>query len=122
MTKNKYEQQRDENVRKIQDHFKSLGITLLSHQVRDALSNKPKGKGKKIVSNKPGSDLDYDPTSNIDNHSDTDDDSNHEVRCNNWAINNVRTVYFKHVQHFHHVIYLRFLSYIINNMYVSLDR
>jgi hypothetical protein len=42
MTKTKYEQDRDENVRKVQERFKTLGIPLLSQEVRDILSKKEK--------------------------------------------------------------------------------
>lgn len=89
MTKTQYEQDRDDNVRTIQQHFSSLGIPLLAQEVREVLSKKEKGKGKTVVSDKTVSDNDYDPSSDIDNHSDSDDDYdddlnnevNTEVRC-----------------------------------------
>ena len=76
MGKTNYEQQRDANVKRVQDVFKSLGIAVLSQQVRDDISIKEKGKAKRVVSVKPSSDNDneYDPTSDIDNQSDSDDD------------------------------------------------
>jgi hypothetical protein len=76
MGKTNYEQQRDANVKRVQDVFKSLGIDVLSQQVRDDISIKEKGKAKRVVSDKPSSDNDneYDPTSDIDNQSDSDDD------------------------------------------------
>jgi hypothetical protein len=95
MTKTKYEQDRDENVRKVQERFKTLGIPLLSQEVRDILSKKKKRKEKRLISDKPSSDNDYDPSSDIDNQSDSDDDYdddlnnevNAEVRCITWPIN-----------------------------------
>lgn len=71
-----YEQQRDANVKRVQDVFKSLGIPVLAQQVRDVISKKEKGKAKRVVFDKPSSDNDndYDPTSDIDNQSDSDDD------------------------------------------------
>lgn len=60
---------------------------MLKQCVKDAY--KQKDKGKKVVSDIPESDKDYDPTSNIDIQSDSDDDSdadltnevNDEARC-----------------------------------------
>jgi hypothetical protein len=40
MTKSQYEVDRDERVRNIQEHFKSLGIPILAQEVRDVLSKK----------------------------------------------------------------------------------
>jgi hypothetical protein len=40
MSKTKYEQERDENVRNIQKHFTSLGIPVLAEQVRDVFSKR----------------------------------------------------------------------------------
>ena len=74
MPKPKYEQERDENVKKVQNVFKSLGILVLAQTVRDVISKGKKGKGKRLVSNKPESDIKYGPSSNIDNQSDCDDD------------------------------------------------
>jgi hypothetical protein len=54
----------------------SLGIPLLTKEVRDAFTKKEKALLKTLVSDKPNSNIDYDPTSNIDNHFDSDDDSN----------------------------------------------
>ena len=64
MTKSKYEQQRDENVQNIRDVFKSLGIEVLAQTVSD---------------DKQGSDIDYDPCSEIDNKSDSDDESDDDL-------------------------------------------
>jgi hypothetical protein len=94
MSKTKYEQERDENVRNIQKHFMSLGIPVLAQQVRDVFLKKEKSKPKTVVSNILDSDIDYDPSSDIDN-SDSDHDSddlnndevNTKVRCITWAIN-----------------------------------
>jgi hypothetical protein len=72
MIKTKYEQARDENVRKIQEHFLSLGIPILAQDVRDAFSKKQKGKGKTVESDKTESDIDYDPSSDIDNQAGSD--------------------------------------------------
>ena len=85
MPKNKYAQERDENVKKVQDVFKSLGIPVLAQTVRDVFSKGKEGKGKRLVSDKPESDIEYDPSSDIDNQSDSDDDDlntevNTEVR------------------------------------------
>jgi hypothetical protein len=44
MTKTKYEQARDDNVRKIQEHFVSLGIPILAQDVRDVFFQKAKGQ------------------------------------------------------------------------------
>jgi hypothetical protein len=46
MTKNKYEQQRDENVKKIQEVFKSLGIPILAQEVIDGLAKNKRAKGR----------------------------------------------------------------------------
>jgi hypothetical protein len=102
MSKTKYEQERDENVRNIQKHFTSLGIPVLAQQVRDVFSKKEKGKPRTVVSDIPDSDIDYDPSSNIDN-SDSDHDSddlnndevNTEVRCITWAINKFMVCLFQ---------------------------
>nr|CAZ96157.1 conserved hypothetical protein [Saccharum hybrid cultivar R570] len=82
MSKTKYEQERDENVRNIQKHFMSLGILVLAQQVRDVFSKKEKGKPRTVVSDIPDSDIDYDPSSDIDNSDndhDSDDLNNDEV-------------------------------------------
>ena len=82
--KTKYERERGENVKKVHDVFKSLGILVLAQTIRDVISKGKKGKGKRLVSNKPESDIKYGPSSNIDNQSnsddDYDDDLNTEVR------------------------------------------
>ena len=84
MPKTKYEQERDENVKKVHDFFKSLGIPVLAQTVRDVISKGKEGKGKRLVSDKPESNIEYDPSSDIDNQSysddDYDDDLNTEVR------------------------------------------
>ena len=85
MPKNKYAQERDENIKKVQDVFKSLGIPVLAQTVRDVFSKGKEGKGKRLVSDKSESDIEYDPSSDIDNQSDSDDDDlntevNTEVR------------------------------------------
>lgn len=95
MTKTKYEQEREENVKHVQEVFKSMGIPLLAQTVIDVFSKKEKGKGKRLVSDNPESDNDYDPSSDIDNQSDSDDDYdddlnnevNTEVRCITRPIN-----------------------------------
>ena len=74
MPKNEYEQERDENVKKLHDVFKSFGIPVLAQTVRDVISKGKEGKGKRLVSDKPESDIEYDPSSNIDNQSGRDDD------------------------------------------------
>ena len=74
MPKTKYEQERDENVKKVHDVFKSFGIPVLAQTVRDVISKGKEGKGKRLVSDKPESDIEYDPSSDIDNQSDSDDD------------------------------------------------
>ena len=75
MPKTQYELQRDQNIKKVQDVFMSLGIPMLSKTVRNAFSKCEKeGKGKSLVSGKPDSDNEYDPSSDIDNKSDSDDD------------------------------------------------
>ena len=95
MPKTKYEQERDENVKKIQDVFKSLGIPVLAQTVRDVISKGKEGKGKRLVFDKPESNIEYDPSFDIDNQSDSDDNSdddlnnevNTEVRWITWTIN-----------------------------------
>jgi hypothetical protein len=79
MTKNKYEQQRDANVQNIRDVFKSFGIDLLASEVSAAFTKKQKGKAKAVDTGKPESDTEYDPGSEIDNQSESDDDLANEV-------------------------------------------
>jgi hypothetical protein len=106
MTKNKYEQQRDENVKKIQEVFKSLGIPILAQEVIDGLAKKQKGKGKAVATENPGSDHDYDPSSEIENETDSDDECdddlhvevNTQVRCITWPISKF-LVSLKHELH-----------------------
>jgi len=85
MTKTQYELDRDERVRDIEEHFKSLGIPILPQEVRDVISKKEKCKRKTVVSDNSDSDKEYDPSSDIDNQSESDDDLNNEdnteVRC-----------------------------------------
>jgi hypothetical protein len=86
---------RNENVKHVQEVFKSLGIPMLAQTVRDVISKGKEGKGKRLVSDKPESDIEYDPSSDIDNQSDSsndyDDDLNTEVntkvRCITSPIN-----------------------------------
>ena len=47
---------------------------MLAQTVRDVISKGKEGKGKRLVSNKPESDIEYDPSSDIDNQSNSDDD------------------------------------------------
>ena len=92
MTKTQYELDRDERVRDIEEHFKSLGIPILPQEVRDVISKKEKCKRKTVVSDNSDSDKEYDPSSDIDNQSESDDDLNNEdnteVRCITRPINN----------------------------------
>ena len=92
MTKTQYELDRDERVRDIEEHFKSLGIPILPQEVRDVISKKEKCKRKTVVSDNSNSDKEYDPSSDIDNQSESDDDLNNEdnteVRCITRPINN----------------------------------
>jgi len=88
MNKQQYELERDQRVSEIKDVFKSLGLSVLAHEVRDVFSKKEnKGKRKSVDSDKPESDLDYDPTSDNDKQSNSDDDNdlinevNPQVRC-----------------------------------------
>ena len=74
MPKTKYEQERDENVNKVHYVFKSLGISVSAQTVRDVISKGKEGKGKRLVFDKPEPDIEYDPSSDIDNQSDSDDD------------------------------------------------
>ena len=74
MPKTKYEQERDENVKKVHDVFKSLGIPVLAETVSAAFSKGKEGKGNSLVSDKLESGIEYDPSSDIDNQSDSDDD------------------------------------------------
>ncbi|KAG2571841.1 hypothetical protein PVAP13_7KG121921 [Panicum virgatum] len=78
MTKTQYELDRDERVRDIEEHFKSLGIPILPQEVRDVISKKEKCKRKTVVSDNSDSDKEYDPSSDIDNQSESDDDLNNE--------------------------------------------
>ena len=95
MAKTKYEQERDANVKAVQEVFKSFGIAVLAQTVSDVFSKQKGGKGKRLVSDNPKSDTEYDPSSNIDNQSDSDDNSdddlnnevNTEVRWITWTIN-----------------------------------
>ena len=92
MTKTQYELDRDERVRDIEEHFKSLGIPILPQEVRDVISKKEKCKRKIVVSDNSDSNKEYDPSSDIDNQSESDDDLNNEdnteVRCITRPINN----------------------------------
>ena len=92
MTKTQYKLDRDERVRDIEEHFKSLGIPILPQEVRDVISKKEKCKRKTVVSDNSDSDKEYDPSSDIDNQSESDDDLNNEdnteVRCITRPINN----------------------------------
>ena len=92
MTKTQYELDRDERVRDIEEHFKSLGIPILPQEVRDVISKKEKCKRKTVVSDNSDSDKEYDPSSDIDNQSESYDDLNNEdnieVRCITRPINN----------------------------------
>ena len=74
MPKTKYEEERDNNVKKVHDFFKSLGIPVLAQTVRDIFSKGKEGKGKRLVSDKPEFNIEYDPSSDIDNQFDSDDD------------------------------------------------
>jgi hypothetical protein len=66
-----------------------MGIPILAQEVRDGLTKQKKCKGKKVVSDKTDLDHDYDPSYDIDNQSESDDDceddlineDNIEVRC-----------------------------------------
>jgi hypothetical protein len=121
MTKSQYEVDRDERVRNIQEHFKSLGIPILAQEVRDVLSKKEKRK-RKTVDKKDG-DHDYDPSSDIDSQSDTDDDShddcddelinldNTKVRCITRATNNYCVSLFNHELHCNYLLYFALVPY-----------
>ncbi|AQK43536.1 hypothetical protein ZEAMMB73_Zm00001d025330 [Zea mays] len=86
MEKTKYEVARDETVKHVQQVFNSLGIHVLAQTVRDVISPKKKeGRGKAIYS-----DNDYDPCSDIENQSDTDDDYDDDL---NNEVNTERTKY-----------------------------
>ena len=91
MTKTQYELDWDERVRDIEEHFKSLGIPILPQEVRDVISKKEKCKRKTVVSDNSDSDKEYDPSFDIDNQSESDDDLNNEdnteVRCITRPIN-----------------------------------
>jgi hypothetical protein len=78
MTKSKYEQERDANIQKIQDVFKSLGIAVLAETISSVLSKEEPEQGKTLAEEKPESDNDYSPTSDIDNLSDSDDDYDYQ--------------------------------------------
>lgn len=103
MTKSKYDQERDERVKQIQEHFSPIGIPILAQEVSGAFAKKKKGLQKIVVSSKPDSDIEYDPTSDIDNHSDSDNDSDdlnndgvtNEVRCITWPINTFSSCLFQ---------------------------
>ncbi|CAD6221332.1 unnamed protein product [Miscanthus lutarioriparius] len=73
MTKTSYEQKRDENVKHVQEVFKSFGIPILAQSIREVISKKEKGRGN-LESDNPESDIEYDPSSDVDKQSDTDDD------------------------------------------------
>ncbi|PWZ33256.1 putative trehalose-phosphate phosphatase 6 [Zea mays] len=84
--KTKYEVARDETVKHVQQVFNSLGIHVLAQTIRDVISPKKKeGRGKAI-----DSDNDYDPCSDIENQSDTDDDYDDDL---NNEVNTERTKY-----------------------------
>jgi hypothetical protein len=99
MPKSKYERERDANIKSIQDVCASLGIDVLAEIVNSTLSKEQEGKGKALESEKPESDNDYDPKSDLDNLSDSeedcdyDDDLNTEVRCISRSLNNLTCLY-----------------------------
>jgi hypothetical protein len=53
MSKSKYEQERDANIKSIRDVFASLGINVLAETVNSALSKEQVGKWKALESEKP---------------------------------------------------------------------
>jgi hypothetical protein len=99
MPKSKYERERDVNIKSIQDVFASLGIDMLAKTINLALSKEKVGKGKALESEKPESDNDNGPKSDLDNLSDSkedcdyDDDLNTEVRCISRSLNNLTCLY-----------------------------
>jgi hypothetical protein len=46
MPKTKYEQERDENVKRVQEVFASLGIPVLAQTVRDVIFEGKRAKGR----------------------------------------------------------------------------
>ena len=108
MTKTKYERDRDKNVKEIQDVFKSLGIRILTEDIRGSMPKQPEGKGKKLLSDNHDSDNDYDPSSDIDNQSHTDDSD--EVRCITRQLTSLWSVHFNHILQCSSLIYLTLIS------------
>ena len=95
MAKTKYEQERDANVKAVQEVFKSFGIPVLAQTVSDVFFQNRKGAKGRDQYLTIQNDTKYDPSSDIDNQSDSDDNSdddlnnevNTEVRWITWTIN-----------------------------------
>jgi len=123
MTKTNYEQKRDENVKHVQEVFKSLGIPILAQSIREVISKKEKGRGNSE------SDIEYDPSSDVDKQSDTDDDYdddlnnevNTEVRCITRPTNKFMVYLFQTYSSLY-LIMLLDTSLFITKMHVSLGR
>ena len=98
MTNTQYEKDREKHVKHIQDVFKSMGISILAKEVIDGLPKQAKLKGKELVSDNRDSDHDYDPSSDIDNQTDSDDsDDFEEVRCITSKLTSSWSIHFKHI-------------------------
>ena len=128
MTKTSYEQKRDENVKHVQEVFKSLGIPILAQSIREVISKKEKGRGNSESDN-PESDIEYDPSSDVDKQPDTDDDYdddlnnevNTEVRCITRPTNKFMVYLFQTYSSLY-LIMLLDTSLFITKMHVSLGR
>ena len=117
MTITKYEQERNANVKAVQEVFKSFGIPILAQSIREVISKKEKGRGNSESDN-PESDIEYDPSSDVDKQSDTDDDYdddlnnevNTEVRCITRQLTSLWSVHFNHILQCSSLIYLTLIS------------
>ena len=124
----KYEQEREANIKRIQDVFESLGITVLHETVSSVLPKENVGKRKILEFDKPESDIDYDPTSDLDNQSDSDDDEsdidynddlNTEVRWLSRSLNTLALLYFFLVYLFYACICVKYFIDLFNCIYSS---
>ena len=124
----KYEQEREANIKRIQDVFESLGITVLHETVSSMLPKENVGKRKILEFDKPESDIDYDPTSDLDNQSDSDDDEsdiaydddlNTEVRWLSRSLNTLALLYFFLVYLFYACICVKYFIDLFNCIYSS---
>jgi len=87
-------------------------------KLKMCFQKKQKGKWKTLLTKNPESDIDYDSESGIDNHSETDDESDDALLG---QFTSVFSVYLKHVLHCTDLIYY-VTCFLINKMVVDLGK